>query len=60
MAIDGGGWKQLLPLDGIADEHREPFSFNLPHLLPGPHAVAIRATDSNGSGGSVQIEVTTP
>jgi hypothetical protein len=60
MAIDGGEWTLLSPVDGIADERQEQFSITLPRLLPGPHAVAIRATDSNANVGAIQIEVNTP
>jgi hypothetical protein len=60
VAIDGGEWHLLSPSDGIADEKVESFSFTLPKLARGPHAVAIRATDSNDNLGAVQLEVTAP
>jgi hypothetical protein len=60
VAIDGGEWHLLSPSDGIADEKVESFSFTLPKLARGPHAVAIRATDSNDNLGALQLEVTAP
>lgn len=60
MSIDGGEWHLLSPTDGIADEKVESFAFTLPRLAPGPHAVAIRASDSSDNLGALQLEVTAP
>jgi hypothetical protein len=60
MAIDGGEWRLLSPTDGIADEKVESFTLTLPRLSRGPHAVAIRASDSNDNLGALQLEVMAP
>ena len=60
MAIDGGEWRLLSPTDGIADEKVESFALTLPRLSRGPHAVAIRASDSNDNLGALQLEVMAP
>jgi hypothetical protein len=60
VAIDGGEWRLLSPTDGIADEKVESFALTLPPLSRGPHAVAIRASDSNDNLGALQLEVMAP
>jgi hypothetical protein len=60
VAIDGGEWRLLSPTDGIADEKVESFTLTLPRLSRGPHAVAIRASDSNDNLGALQLEVMAP
>ena len=50
----------IAPNDGIADDLFEPFSIRLPALARGPHAVAVRVTDSADNVGAAQITVKAP
>jgi len=42
-------WTVLSADDGIYDSDREFFSFELEHLAPGPHRLAVRAADIYGN-----------
>ncbi|HEY2899825.1 MAG TPA: hypothetical protein VGL59_04550 [Polyangia bacterium] len=57
-AIDGGEWRMVAPSDGILDDPVEPFSFRLPALSPGPHAVTVRAWDGGDNVGAANLTVT--
>ncbi|MCI0336864.1 MAG: hypothetical protein L0226_04765 [Acidobacteria bacterium] len=52
--LDGGQWKSLFPVDGIADSKRE--DFRVPVKLPDsrPHVIAFRVFDSSANVGSTQ------
>ncbi|MEA2700615.1 MAG: hypothetical protein QOI66_4886, partial [Myxococcales bacterium] len=56
--VDGGEWRSVAPSDGILDDPVEAFSFRLPTLAPGPHAVTVRAWDSGDNVGAAGITVT--
>jgi hypothetical protein len=58
-SLDGDDWKPFAPRDGVLDDHSEPFDLKLP-LAPGPHTVAIRATDEDGNPGVGKISVQAP
>jgi hypothetical protein len=60
FSVDGGEFQLISPADGIADDLVEAFSIRLPALGRGPHAVAIRATDSADNVGAAQITVKAP
>ncbi|MBC8132612.1 MAG: hypothetical protein H7X95_06495, partial [Deltaproteobacteria bacterium] len=60
FAVDGGDFQLVAPTDGIADDLYEPFSIHLPALPRGPHAVAVRITDSADNVGAAQITVKAP
>jgi hypothetical protein len=60
FSVDGGEFQLVSPVDGIADDPVESFSFKLPALARGPHALAIRATDSAENIGAAQTMVTVP
>lgn len=53
--LDGGGWKALFPVDGIADAKREEFRVTLTLPDAKPHVIALRAFDGNGNVGSAQV-----
>ncbi len=55
--LDGGAWKTVFPVDGIADSKREEFAVKV--ILPDarPHVIAFRAFDANSNVGSTQVNV---
>src|SRR5262245_39305715 len=55
--MDGGQWKVVFPVDGIADSKREEFRVAV--VLPDkkPHVIALRAFDANANVGSAQVNV---
>ncbi len=55
--IDGGPWKTVFPVDGIADSKREEFRVALVLADKKPHVVALRAFDANANVGSAQATV---
>ncbi|MEP6654392.1 MAG: hypothetical protein ABJA82_13610 [Myxococcales bacterium] len=60
FAIDGGEFQLISPSDGVADDLFEPFSIRLPALARGPHALAVRVTDSADNVGAAQLTVRAP
>jgi len=60
FSIDGGEFQLASPTDGIADDLKELFSIRLPALTPGPHAVALRITDSADNVGAAQLTLRAP
>ncbi len=55
--LDGGGWKAIFPVDGIADSKREEFRVALTLPDNRPHVIAFRAFDANANVGSAQVSV---
>jgi hypothetical protein len=55
-SLDGGEWKYFAPLDGVFDDRTETFAVKLA-LDPGPHTIAVRATDEDGNVGVEKIVV---
>jgi hypothetical protein len=60
FAVDGGEFQLVSPTDGIADDLTEPFAIRLPALTRGPHAIAVRITDSADNIGSARITLRAP
>ncbi len=56
-SVDGGDWKCFNPKDGVFDDRQEPFAVKLDPLAPGPHTIAVRATDEEGNIGVEKISV---
>jgi hypothetical protein len=59
-SVDGGQWHFFAPRDGLFDDREEPFAVKLDDLTPGPHAVAVRATDENGNIGVAKVTIRVP
>ncbi len=59
-SVDSGDrWQPVLPDDLIYDSTREAFTVTITDLKPGPHVVALRATDAqhNARYASVMVEI---
>ncbi|HXV76290.1 MAG TPA: hypothetical protein VD788_08220 [Candidatus Polarisedimenticolaceae bacterium] len=50
VALDGGDWAPLSPLDGVADSERERYEFEIADP-GGPVTMTVRVTDSAGNLG---------
>jgi sugar lactone lactonase YvrE len=55
--IDGGLWKTVFPVDGIADSKREEFRVAVVLSDKKPHVIALRAFDANANVGSAQASI---
>lgn len=55
--MDGGQWKTIFPVDGIADSKREEFRVIVALPDKKPHVIALRAFDANANVGSAQSGV---
>jgi len=55
--FDGGPWKSIFPVDGIADSKREEFRVTVQLPDARPHTIAFRAFDANANVGSGQMYV---
>jgi sugar lactone lactonase YvrE len=60
FSIDGGEWRLVFPVDGIADSAEEEYRIITPELSPGEHLIGIRAGDRNGTTGTAGIRVRVP
>ncbi|MFN0112899.1 MAG: hypothetical protein ACKVZH_28905 [Blastocatellia bacterium] len=55
--LDGGTWKTVFPVDGIADSKREEFLVKVALPDARPHVIAFRVFDANSNVGSAQASV---
>jgi len=55
--VDGGPWKTVFPVDGIADSKREEFRVAVVLADKKPHVIALRAFDANANVGGAQANV---
>jgi hypothetical protein len=55
--VDGGPWKTVFPVDGIADSKREEFHVTVVLGDKKPHVIALRAFDANANVGGAQASV---
>jgi hypothetical protein len=55
--VDGGPWKTVFPVDGIADSKREEFRVAVALADRKPHVIALRAFDANANVGSAQAAI---
>jgi hypothetical protein len=56
-SVDGGDWKFFSPKSGVFDDREEAFEVKLDPLKPGPHTIAVRATDDEGNIGVEKLSV---
>ena len=57
-SIDGGLWKLVFPVDGIADSTKESFKVKVTFDKPGEHVIAFRCADASSNVGSSKVTVT--
>ena len=55
--LDGGPWRAVFPVDGIADSRREDFKVIVTLPDAKPHVIAFRVFDANANVGSTQVVV---
>ncbi len=55
--LDGGEWKAIFPIDGIADSKREEFRVTVKLPDARPHVIAFRVFDANSNVGSAQATI---
>jgi hypothetical protein len=55
VAIDGGGWMPLSPLDGVADSELERYSLIVE--ADTPRSIIVRVTDSSGNLGGAMWRI---
>jgi hypothetical protein len=55
FSINGGEWRLVFPVDGIADSSVEEYLIVTPELSPGEHLIGVRAGDRNGTTGTAGI-----
>ncbi|HEU4391734.1 MAG TPA: hypothetical protein VFV34_28370 [Blastocatellia bacterium] len=60
FSLDGGPWRLIFPIDGIADSPRESFKVKAEFQRSGEHVVAFRAADSSNNVGTSKVTVTVP
>jgi hypothetical protein len=53
-------WQTVLPSDNISDGPEENVVFSVSDLKPGPHQIAVRATDARGNQATQTVLVTVP
>ncbi|HKY05030.1 MAG TPA: fibronectin type III domain-containing protein, partial [Blastocatellia bacterium] len=56
-SVDGGEWKIVFPVDGIADSLTESFRLRVTFDKPGEHVIAFRCNDSSLNVGTSKITV---
>jgi hypothetical protein len=55
--VDGGSWKSIFPIDGIADSKRENFRVTITLPDAKTHVIAFRTFDANSNVGGAQAAV---
>ncbi|HEX7077562.1 MAG TPA: WD40 repeat domain-containing protein [Candidatus Eisenbacteria bacterium] len=54
-SVDGGDWTQVFPVDGLFDQPRESFRFEVKNLAGGEHAITVRASDQDRNVGIAKV-----
>jgi hypothetical protein len=57
-SVDGGQWKLIFPVDGIADSVKESFKVKVTFDKPGEHVIAFRCADASSNVGTSKVTVT--
>jgi sugar lactone lactonase YvrE len=57
-SVDGGAWRLIFPVDGIADSARESFKVRATFDKPGEHVIAFRCADSSSNVGTSKVTAT--
>lgn len=57
-SVDGGQWKLIFPVDGIADSVKESFKVRVTFDKPGEHVIAFRCADASSNVGTSKVTVT--
>lgn len=55
VSVDGTGWREVFPDDGIADGSRERYSLDLSASGPGEHTISLRAFDNSNNVGNISV-----
>jgi hypothetical protein len=55
--LDGGEWRSVFPVDGIADSRREDFRVKVTLPDSRAHVLAFRVFDANANVGSAQVAI---
>jgi hypothetical protein len=56
-SIDGGQWKLVFPVDGIADSVKESFRVRVSFDKAGEHVIAFRCADASSNVGTSKVTV---
>ncbi len=56
-SVDGGMWKLVFPVDGIADSTKEGFKVKVTFDKPGEHVIAFRCADASANVGTSKVTV---
>jgi sugar lactone lactonase YvrE len=57
-SVDGGPWRLIFPVDGIADSSRESYKVSVNFDRPGEHVIAFRCADSSSNVGTSKVTMT--
>jgi hypothetical protein len=57
-SVDGGPWKLVFPVDGLADSTKESFKVKVTFDKPGEHVIAFRCSDASANVGTSKVTVT--
>lgn len=56
IAVDGGDWEPIFPIDDLFDTAEERFEHDLSSHGTGEHIVSVRATDASGNAASAETQ----
>ena len=55
VSVDGGGWREVFPDDGIADSSKERYTLDLGVTGAGEHTISLRAFDNSNNVGNISV-----
>jgi sugar lactone lactonase YvrE len=56
-SVDGGAWRLIFPVDGIADSARESFKVRVAFERAGEHVIAFRCADASSNVGTSKVTI---